>query len=277
MSSINEVQVHKSIICVLALCLSILANRKILALFVAVVTVAALELRPMSTLALTMSFCLPIAFALRHRVSYPRPRSVLAGRAIAMIALSLTVSIPLLLYFYFDDVSALIDFGESYLKSDILGGRSNMDFRLAILKYVYGAIDSTSFWYGSALSGSHTVPLALLPGWGWWWNVHGAGEATIHSDFVVVFFLTGIIGYSIFAVAFYLVLNVRFRALARRDLRGSGVVLQAISIIATVALLIYCSDEPWLSYYNHAHAVWMLLLISEVARRSKTRETQRVR
>ena len=45
--------------------------------------------------------------------------------------------------------------------------------------------------------------------------------------------------------------------------------LQAISIIACLALIIYCSDEPYLTYFSHANAVWMVLLISEMARKSR--------
>jgi vacuolar-type H+-ATPase subunit I/STV1 len=179
------------------------------------------------------------------------------------------ISIPLLLYWFFDDVGSIISSSESYLKSDVIGGQSNMEFRLTILKYAYTMIDKTSFLYGSALSGNQTVPLAMLPGWGWWGAVKGISDASIHSDFVVVLVLMGILGYTVFSIAFYLVLKDRFRELGRRDLLGDGVVLQAISIIGVVALIVYCSDQPYLSYYNHAHSVWMLLLISEVARKSK--------
>jgi O-antigen ligase len=109
----------------------------------------------------------------------------------------------------------------------------------------------------------------MLPEWqGWWATGNVNGQAPIHSDFVIVFVLMGILGYILFALAFYLVLKNRFRELARRDTRGSGVVLQAIAIIAVVALLIYCSDEPYLAYYNHSNVVWLLLLISEVAMKS---------
>lgn len=221
-TGLPEVQVHKSLICVLALCLSILTGQKILALFLAAATVAALVLRPMSTLVLALICCLPIAIALRPRVLYPRPVAALVSRAIAITTLCLAVSIPLLLYFYFDDVSTLVDSSESYLKSDVLGGQSNMAFRLAILKSAFTSSDNASFWYGSALSGNHTISLALLPGWDWWWHVKGTGEATIHSDFVVVLVLMGIIGYTVFSIAFYLVLKDRFRELARRNHAGAA-------------------------------------------------------
>ena len=265
----QEVQLLKSMNCVLALCLSILTGRKTLALFIAVVTAAALALRPTSTLVLALICCLPIAVALRPRVLYPRTVGVLLSRAVAMTTLLLAIGVPLLLYFFFDDIAPIIEFWEGYFKNDVVGGQSNVAFRLAILKFAFTAFDNTSFWYGSALSGSHTVLLALVPGWNWWWEVKGTGAATIYSDFVVVLILTGILGYAVFSIAFYLVLKDRFRELTRRDLRGNSVVLQSISIIGLVALLVYCSAEPYLSYYNHTHTVWMLLLISEVARRSR--------
>jgi len=269
LTPLGEVQIHKSLICVLALCLCILSGRKTLGLFVAVVTAIALSLRPVSTLVLALACCLPIAIALRSRVSGPRPVSVLTARVLAFATLLVAISIPLLLYWFFDDVGSIISSSESYLKSDVIGGQSNMEFRLTILKYAYTMIDKTSFLYGSALSGNQTVPLAMLPGWGWWGAVKGISDASIHSDFVVVLVLMGILGYTVFSIAFYLVLKDRFRELGRRDLLGDGVVLQAISIIGVVALIVYCSDQPFLSYYNHAHSVWMLLLISEVARKSR--------
>ena len=269
LTPLGEVQIHKSLICVLALCLCILTGRKALGIFIAIVTIVALFLRPVSTLVLALACCVPIAMALRLRVSRSRPFAVLTGRAIALTTLLVAISIPLLLYVFFDDVAPIISSSEGYLKSDVIGGSSNVGFRLAILKYAFTLFENSSFLYGSALSGSQTVPLALLPGWDWWWDVKSIGEATIHSDFVVVLVLMGMLGYTVFSFAFYLALKDRFRELARRDLRGDAVVLQAISIIGLIGLVVFCSDQPWLSYYNHAHSVWMLLLISEVARKSK--------
>ena len=83
---------------------------------------------------------------------------------------------PLLLYFYFDDVSTLITDVEGYFKNEIVGAQSNMAFRLSILKYAFSRFDTTSFWYGSALAGNQTVSLALVPGWDWWFFLNRAGE-----------------------------------------------------------------------------------------------------
>jgi hypothetical protein len=78
----------------------------------------------------------------------------------------------------------------------------------------------------------------------------------------------GIIGYTFFIGMFYFMLRTCFRELSRHDLHGDVVVLHSIAIIAVVALVIYCSGDPFLSYYDYAHAVWLLLLISEVARKA---------
>ena len=85
----NEIQLLKSMNCVLALCLSILLGRKALTLLLALMTVIALELRPTSTLVLGLICCVPIAIALRPRVSRFRPIAVLLGRAMAMTTLFL--------------------------------------------------------------------------------------------------------------------------------------------------------------------------------------------
>ena len=265
----NEVAIIKSLICVLAICLTILTGRKILAIILAIITLIALGLRPTSTLVLSFICCVPIAVLLRRRVVGYAPFSLLISRTLAMATLILVVSIPLLLYFFFDEVAPIISGFESSLKKEVIGGISSVEFRMAILKLAFATLDNSSFWYGSALSGDLTVPLGQIPSWQWWFFQDPNGNAPIHSDFVIVLCLMGIIGYAVFSGAFYFILQARFRELFRRDIYGSRVVLQAISVIACVALLIYCSDEPYLTYYSRANAVWMVLLISEMARKSK--------
>ena len=264
---LNEVQFLKSINCVLALSICILTGRKTLALFLAVVTVIALILRPTSTLVLALICCLPLAVALRLRVLSLRPVAVSLSRAAAMTIWALAVIIPLLLYFFLDEIGPVINSVESYLKVDVLGGQSNTSFRLAIMKYAFASFDNTSFLYGSALSGDLSVLIAQQ--FDWWINQNPNGLVSIHSDFVIVLVLMGIIGYAFLSAMFFLMLKTRFRELVRFGVHGNGVVLHSISIIAVVALIVYCSVEPFLSYYNHAHVVWMLLLISEVARKTQ--------
>ena len=262
-----DIQLVKSMSCLLALCVSILLGWRVLGLFAAVATVIALELRPASTLVTGLICCVPIAIALRPRVRSFRPMDVMLARVVAQGSLLIVALIPLLLYFFFDDISSIIANLETSLKSDVIGGQSNMVFRLTIVKYAFATMDN--FWFGNALGGTITVPLGYDLGFLWWFKESVTGEAPIHSDFVIVLRLMGIVGYVLFIGAFYSILRVRFKALMRPALSGSRIVLQSISIIACVAFLVFCSDQPYASYYSHTHLIWMLLLISEVARRNK--------
>jgi len=274
-SYVHEVQFVKSLSCVLALCLFILTGQKILALLTAAITAIALLLRPTSTIALALILCVPIAVVLRSRVLYFRPLSVLVARVLAMTTLIVAVTVPILLYFYLDDLGPLVVSWEGYLKDDILGGQSNSFFRLAILKVAFESVRDTSFWFGSALSGSVTVPLGKQEGFQWWFSAvaQSNGEAPIHSDFVITFVLMGIVGLFTLAAAYYVALKTLFLGLGNPSVRGHGVVLRALSIVALVALFIYSSAEPYLSYYSHANAVWLLLLISEMLRKTSIKST----
>jgi hypothetical protein len=269
LTPLHEVQVHKSLVCVLALCLSILTGRMTLAFITSGAIVAAIILRPMSTLVLALIVCVPIAIVLRSRVIRPRITPVIVGFAASMMTWIAAVSIPLLLYFFFDDIADFIGAGETYLKSDVIGGQSNMAFRLAILKIAYSTItDAWTFIFGNGLLDKHTVPLGQIGYWQWWYNINPEGEAPIHSDFSIVFIEMGIIGYFFLSIAFLSALWRRFRDLTRAKFSGYAVVIQSISIIGILTLMIYISDEPSLRYYNHTQSIWLLLLISEVASKS---------
>jgi hypothetical protein len=270
-SYVHEVQFVKSLSCILALCLFILTGQKILALLTAAITAIALLLRPTSTIALVLILCVPIAVVLRSRVLYFRPLNVLVARVLAMTTLIIAVSVPILMYFYLDDLGPLVVSWEGYLKGDILGGQSNSFFRLAILQVAFESVRDTSFWFGSALSGSVTVPLGKQEGFQWWFSAaaQSGGEAPIHSDFVITFVLMGIAGLSALAAGYYLALKALFRGFISPRLRGDGVVIRALAIIALVAVFIYSSDEAYLSCYSHANVVWLLLLVSEMLRKAK--------
>lgn len=272
-SYVHEVLFVKSLSCILALCLFILTGQKILALLTAAIIGIALLLRPTSTFALALILCVPIAVVLRSRVFHFRPLSVLVARVLAMTTLIVAVSVPILLYFYLDDLGPLVVSWEGYLKDDVLGGQSNSFFRLAILKIAFELIRDTSFWFGSALSGSVTVPLGRQEGFQWWFSAvaQSGGEAPIYSDFVITFVLMGIVGLFTLATAYYVALKILFVGLGNPSLRGHGVVLRALSIIALVALFIYSSDKSYLSGYSHANVVWLLLLISEMLRKTSNR------
>jgi hypothetical protein len=256
----NEVEPTKAAICVLAISLGILLDRKVLVFVLIVATSVTLGLRPTTSLLILLMVCGFIAAALRRN-------AVGTIRVIAYGILFLAAVGPLVLYLYFDDVSQLVQQAESYIKEDLLGGQSNTAFRLTILKYAFQALDQ-SLLFGDGLSGNTTVLLARE--YGWWLDVtSGGGMATIHSDFVIVLTQAGIVGYILFVWFFYSMLSVRFRLLAAGALYDDDFrKLVALSIIAVVVLIIDCSVNPFLSVYQTVHPLWMIMFISEVGRKS---------
>jgi hypothetical protein len=174
---------------------------------------------------------------------------------------------PLALYFFFDDISLLIQEIESYIKENLLGGQSNTAFRLTILKYAFQELDQ-SFLFGDRLSGKTTVLLAREYAW-WLEETRGGGMATIHSDFVIVLTQAGIVGYMLFVWFFYSMLSIRLRMVAAGTSYGEDFrTLIALSIVALVTLIVDCSVNPFLQVFQTVHPIWMVLFISEIARKS---------
>ena len=148
LGDLDEVQIHKSLTCVLAICLCILTRRPALLLFNLAVVFMALALRPVSTLVLALICCVPLAIALRIRVSRLSSIAVLMGQSIAVIVLLVALSVPVLLYFYFDDIAPIITSWESFLRATYRR-TVNVAFRLAILKIAF-VVNSEQNSFGMA-------------------------------------------------------------------------------------------------------------------------------
>jgi hypothetical protein len=255
----NELEPTKPVVCILAICLSILLDRKLLACALMAITAVTLGFRPTTSLLLLLLMCGPLAVALRMRF-------VGIIRVIAYGILVAAALGPLMLYFYFDDVSQFVEQAESYVKVDVLGGISNSAFRLTIAKYAFEALDK-SFWFGNGLNGETSVLLARE--YAWWLNVTTTGMAEIHSDFIIVLTQAGIVGYTLFVWFFYSMLSVRFLMLGASASCSEDVgTLTALSIIALILLIVDCSFNPFLPVFQTVHPIWMLLFISETARKS---------
>ena len=249
----------KSIVCVFAICLSILMDRRVLTCILLLIVAATLVFRPASTLIVGLAICIPLSLLLKLR-------ALGASRAIANTLLVTLIAGPLAFYFFFDDMANLVTAAEAYIKVDLLGGDSNTYFRLAILKFAFQALDQ-SFIYGNGLNGETSVLLAR--DFAWWREINQDGFAAIHSDFVVILTQAGIVGYLVFGAFLYLLLSVRFRMLvdAYRVDQNIGILI-SISIVGIVAFLIYASFNPFLPVYHCSHLVWVVLFISEMARKS---------
>jgi hypothetical protein len=255
----RDIEPTKPVVCVLAICLSILLDRKFHASVLIAITAVTLVLRPTSSVLILLVVCGVLAVALRIR-------AVGTARLMAYGIFIVAAVAPLALYFFLDDIGQIVQQVESYIKVDLLGGQSDTAFRLTILKYAFQALDQ-SFLFGNKLSGVTAVLLARE--YTWWLDVTGGGEAEIHSDFVIVLTQAGFVGYMLFVWFFYSMLSVRFRMLARSTSYGEEFrTLTALSVIAVIVLIIDCSANPFLQVFQTVHPIWMLLFISEVARKS---------
>jgi hypothetical protein len=254
-----EVEPVKSIVVVLAIALSILLRYHALSVVLLLLAGAALIFRPTSTLVFALFICAPLTFALRRRL-------VGVAHTVAMAILILVIVTPLIFYVFFDEMSAIVTAAESYVKVDLLAGRSNTDFRLAVLRLALASLDN-SLVYGLALNGETAVLLAR--DFAWWREVSQDGFAAIHSDFVVVLTQAGLVGYSLFAAFLYLMLASRFRALRfmhpSDEVRG---ILISLSVVGLIALILYGSFNPCIALYHIVHPIWLVLFISELTARS---------
>jgi hypothetical protein len=252
------VEPTRTVVCVLALCLAILLRKTLLGLLLCAVIGLTLVLEPKSTLFISLIVCVSLAVALRMG-------AFRTARLIAYGVLIIAAAAPLALYFFFDDISHIIQLTETYIKQDLLNGHSDTLFRLSIFRLAFEDLDN-SFLFGDGLSGQTNVLLAREFSY-WLEAAHTGGVAMIHSDFVIVLTQAGFVGYVLFVSFLYSMLRVRSRMVAipsNGDLRT----LTALSLIAVIALVIYSSFNPFLSYFQTVHPIWMLLFISEVGRKS---------
>jgi hypothetical protein len=253
----------KSAICVLALCMSLLMRRARLSVYLAVVAGVALIARPSSTFAFALVICVALAVLLVLKM-------IRMARIAATLVLLGAIVAPLLLYLFFDDIGALVQSAESYLKSDLLGGTSNTLFRLAILRHAFARLEGWSLIFGSGFYGDINVNIAAdFP---YWREVNANGLVPIHSDFVILLVLSGSSGYILFAIMLLTSLQRRLTYYAGLAATASANnVIVSISVISLVVLVIYSSFNPFLSTYQHVHVIWMTLLISELLAKQRGR------
>ena len=252
----------KSIICVLGLCLCILAGRHALAGIFAVITVVALLMRPTSTLAIALMICIPLSLMLKFR-------ALGLSRIIVNGALLFAGLLPFAIYYFPDSIGSVLTAFEETIKADYLSGHSNNALRLAILTEALRAFENSSILIGNGMNGNTNAFIGnVYPDWPEL-GPGNEGFASIHSDFVIMLTQGGLIGYGIFLAMLYFVGRGRFNKLKLLGNHTQDVgSLTSSSIVALVAVIVYCSVNPFLQQYQIAHSVWMLFFISEVVGKS---------
>ncbi|MCH7807182.1 MAG: O-antigen ligase family protein [Proteobacteria bacterium] len=259
----QDVEHVKSFLGVLAITLAILMGKYKVAIFVLAITIFSLILRPTSTLILALVICLPAVFALKVRAIVP----VQIASALVLIG---ATALPFLLV-YTDTVSNFAVEVESIVKSDLLGGVSNAEFRLYIIQEAFRELEQTSFIFGNGFTGDTNVFVAFK--FPYWVGNTSSGLAAIHSDFVIIINQSGYVGYAFFILMLSSILFSRFRHLRKnKDLEPEIFNVVSISIIAGLLLILYSSFNPFLQQYHFLHFFWMLLFFSEMA--CKTNSTR---
>jgi hypothetical protein len=254
--ALTDTQFAKTIVTVTGLSLAILARRRLFVLLYSIASVSALLLRPSSTMVLALVVCVPLSLLLRMRM-------VGIGAAMTYGFVLAAALSPLALYLYADQIGEAIGNLEGAVKTDILGSRSNTEFRMLVITLALRQLAGASLFFGSGLDGNVTVFVGReLP---YWFDMSTRAMATIHSDFVIILTQSGLIGYLIFVAFLFIILNVRFRSLIATRFRHQGAYdLVALSVVAVVCFVIYSLVNPNMQYYYVLHPVWMLLFISEL-------------
>jgi hypothetical protein len=246
----------KSAVSILGLCIAILKKRwLIMAVILAAMGITQV-LRPSSTLILATAVCLPLTFALMNLGTF-------VSRIIVNAVVLISLLSPFALFLYSDEVGTAVAAVESTVKSGWLGGQANTEFRLALYKEAFRSLEDTSFIFGNGLNGNQTVSLEReFPA------SHGI-PIPLHSDLLVIMTQAGLVGYFLFATMIFSMINVRFRLMRHpRDTPEGLYALGAISIVSIVCLLIHCSANPYLNYYEYALPFWIILFVSEIARKA---------
>jgi hypothetical protein len=260
-SYFDDPEFSKSIISLLGLCLAIILRKRAMVLIFLFLLLAALLIRPTSTLIVAMMVALPLTILLRAR-------AILSVRIVASAVLIIAALSPLLLYLFFDQIGSILESFELAVKTGTLGGHSNSHFRLLVLNTALNHLAETSLWFGNGLDGNTTVFIGReLPAW---LDVDQLGLVTIHSDFFIVLTQSGLLGYLVFLAFLYSILSSRIRALSQ-VVRSDTYNLLSLSVIAAVCVIIFSTVNPFIQYYYVLNPIWTLFFVSELMARATVR------
>ena len=189
---------------------------------------------------------------------------------ICYLILFILAIFPFLIYTS-NDVSDFVNDIEGFVKTDALGGASNTQVRLDILRLAFERWQASALLFGEFFMGGTTVFLGS-----WWLSFTESGAIPIHSDYLIILVEGGLLGYAAFNLAFAWIIRSHFRWLRRqRQPKGSltaqgGMV--AVAVPVTITLAIICSANPYLQYYGLLFVVWFVLFCSQICKFSKGTE-----
>ncbi|MGH9960516.1 MAG: hypothetical protein ACREBC_25910, partial [Pyrinomonadaceae bacterium] len=252
------------------ICLSLLLGRWRNTGILAGLVVISLLIRPTSTFiaALAIGLVITLGFLLNRQ-------------AIAMLFGNAVLVLLMLFPLAFVAQPKVVEFTygiEPMVKEELLGSASNNSFRIAVLGLAREAILKTPWATGQGFSGTPNVDVGTVnEGWsGGDPNDPLSSRVPIHSDFVIMLWQGGMLGYGLFALSFTaVVVNLR-RSLEIAVAKGAvaAVTLLRSLYIFIVVFSVYISFNPILQKYSFSYLFWFSLLILTLACR-QTRSWQR--
>lgn len=254
LGDINNLENHvKSIALVVAAGIAMVSGKWRLLLAIGALSLWTTLLRPSSTFILAMVACTGIAVLMRAN----RTRAA----ALACYATLAALAISPFVVTYFPGAGDLVLGIEGALKEDVLGGETNTAVRLTIQTAALTGLEGFDWLFGQAFTGATSVYVAdMLP---WWWDNSELGVATIHSDYVIMFVQSGLLGYVAYNLALAALCGV---GLKRRPTGEAGeLTLRAIFPICVIALAVYSAANPFLQYYQISHVIWACLGLAQYA------------
>lgn len=254
----NLVAHTKAVTLLAALCLVALGRARLRTILATILlSIGCLALRPSSSFILGIAVCLPISLLLRFRRYRVAEYLCYAVILIAML-------VPFLLYFS-ADLRQWVYTVETLVKVNMFNSLPNTQFRLVIMELAIDKFIASSWLFGELFSGPTNVFIAgNLP---YWLDNVSAGVAAIHSDYVILVLQGGLIAYTLFNLALAMIVRVHIRRLKVLNSGTDVDARQAIIGIAcptVMALVIFCSANPFLQNYQVAFLLWFILAISEI-------------
>jgi hypothetical protein len=247
----------KSAVVLIGLYLTTLSRQRSLTVFQYAVLASFLVLRPTSTVVLCLAVCVPIVFLIRN-AQYN------AAECMCYLILLVLAIFPFLIYAS-DNVSNFVKDAEGFIKTDTLGGASNTETRLEILRLAFERWQSSSLLFGEMFTGGTTVLLGT-----WWLSFSKTGLIPIHSDYLITLVEGGLLGYGAFNLMLAWIIRSHFRWLRRQPRHGKHLSAQAamvaVAIPVTMTLATFSSANPFLQCYGVLLVVWFVLFCSEICK-----------
>ncbi len=251
---LNQTNHIKSFVFVADICLAILLRNRLMLLLTLLLLAVSEVLRPSSSLIVALILCAPIALAIARRRT-----GTAAGLTYGIIVFAALAPVALYLS---DDLKTLITDAETWTKEDLLQGRSNTFFRLAIQDLAIDRLQETSIAFGAMFSAANSVTLSRK--FAWWLQYYPSGLAAIHSDYVSILYQSGVVGYALYNVALILVARFLFTGLALAERRRESSALIGLAICAVLIVVFYSSTNPFLQYYTIAHVAWFIVALGYI-------------